>query len=187
MVSGCGECYHMDIPLRSIHKIQFSRENRTIAFESNSKRWRYTRRKSKRKFPIDPLQERGTIVLTRWGPVIQILSPWPNWNLSLKRGVVTAANSSKISDGAARLLMSKEKAQALGVKPWLKSEPSCSRRWIGGCVGGSDSVNPKSSEKASLSLKDIDLFEINEAFLQLRSYLQNLGIDRDKVNVHVVL
>ncbi len=102
-------------------------------------------------------------------------------------GVVTAANSSKISDGAGALvLMSKEKAQALGVKPIAKvgAQAEAGVELEDVLVAPIQSI-PKVLKKAGLSIKDIDLFEINEAFSATTvAIFKTLGIEREKVNVH---
>ena len=101
-------------------------------------------------------------------------------------GVVTAGNSSKISDGASALVvMSREKAQALGSEAYGKScGPGSGRRGTGGCSGCSHPVDSKGLKKAGLSLEDIDLFEINEAFSATTvAVMKALGIDKEKVNV----
>src|SRR5437660_12754264 len=81
-------------------------------------------------------------------------------------GVVTAGNSSQISDGAsAVLVMSAEKAKSLGLKPRARivaqaivgSEPTI-------MLTGPIPATQKVLKKAGLQLKDIDLFEVNEAF-----------------------
>jgi acetyl-CoA C-acetyltransferase len=101
-------------------------------------------------------------------------------------GVVTAANSSKISDGASALVvMSKEKAQSLGVKPMAKvgAQAAAGVELEDVLVAPIQSI-PKVLKKAGLSLKDIDLFEINEAFAATTvAIIKTLGIDKDKVNV----
>jgi acetyl-CoA C-acetyltransferase len=101
-------------------------------------------------------------------------------------GVVTAANSSKLSDGASALVvMSKEKAQSLGVKPMAKvgSQAAAGVELEDVLVAPIQSI-PKVLKKAGLSLKDIDLFEINEAFAATTvAIINTLGIDKDKVNV----
>lgn len=105
----------------------------------------------------------------------------------VKGGTVTAGNSSSLNDGAAAVvLMSKEKALELGVKPLLKLE--------GYAVAGFDAelmgYSPKfSSEKLAarlnLNLKDIDMFEINEAFAsQAYAVSRDLGLDPEKVNIY---
>ena len=101
-------------------------------------------------------------------------------------GVVTAANSSKISDGASALVvMSKEKAQSLGVKPMAKigAQAAAGVELEDVLVAPIQSI-PKVLKKAGLSLKDIDLFEINEAFAATTvAIIKTLGIDKDRVNV----
>jgi acetyl-CoA C-acetyltransferase len=101
-------------------------------------------------------------------------------------GVVTAANSSKISDGASALVvMSKEKAQSLGVKPMAKvgAQAAAGVELEDVLVAPIQSI-PKVLKKAGLSLKDIDLFEINEAFAATTvAIIKSLEIDKEKVNV----
>ena len=102
-------------------------------------------------------------------------------------GTVTAANSSGINDGAgAVVVMSRERADALGVKPLL--------RIVSQAVAGNDPdimgfapapATRKAVAKAGLQLSDIDLFEINEAFAsQSVAVVRDLGISEDKVNVN---
>jgi acetyl-CoA C-acetyltransferase len=102
-------------------------------------------------------------------------------------GVVTAANSSKISDGASALVvMSKEKARALGVEPMAKvgAQAAAGVALEDVLVAPIQSI-PKALKKAGLFLKDIDLFEINEAFSATTvAVFKNLGIDKERVNVH---
>ena len=101
-------------------------------------------------------------------------------------GVVTAGNSSKLSDGASALvLMSKEKAQSLGVKAMAKvgAQAAAGVELEDVLVAPIQSI-PKVLKKAGLSLKDIDLFEINEAFAATTlAIVKALGIDKDKVNL----
>ena len=105
----------------------------------------------------------------------------------VKNGTVTAGNSSSLNDGAAAVVvMSAEKAKELGVTPKLKIE--------GFAVAGFDAelmgYSPKfSSEKLAdrlrLNLKEIDMFEINEAFAsQAYAVSRDLGLDKDKVNIY---
>jgi 3-oxoadipyl-CoA thiolase len=102
-------------------------------------------------------------------------------------GSVTAGNSSGINDGAAALLlMSREKAAALGLTPMA--------RWVGSAVAG---VNPgvmgygpvpatrKLLERLGLQLDDIGLIEINEAFAaQTLGCMQTLGMRHEITNVN---
>ena len=102
-------------------------------------------------------------------------------------GVVTAANSSKISDGAsAVVVMSKEKARALGVEPMANvgAQAAAGVELEDVLVAPIQSI-PKALKKAGLSIKDIDLFEINEAFSATTvAVVKTLEIDKDRVNVH---
>ncbi|MEQ9095838.1 MAG: thiolase family protein [Phycisphaerales bacterium] len=103
-----------------------------------------------------------------------------------KEGTVTAGNASQINDGAAAtIVMSESKASELGIKPMAKV--------IAYATSG---VSPKDIfaapitgvqnvlKKAGLSVDDIDLFELNEAFAaQVLSNIKELGISEDKLNV----
>ncbi|MFA6467497.1 MAG: acetyl-CoA C-acetyltransferase [Bacteroidota bacterium] len=104
-----------------------------------------------------------------------------------KDGTVTAANSSKINDGAAALvLMSADKAKSLGLKPMARIIASASAakepNWF---TTAPADVITKVLKKAKLTLSDIDLFEINEAFAVVALAVNKLaGIDVNKVNVN---
>lgn len=104
-----------------------------------------------------------------------------------KEGTVTAANASSINDGAAAvLLMSAEKATQLGLKPLAKiishSSAAKSPEWF--TTAPADAI-PLALHKAGLSVSDIDLFEINEAFSVVSvANNQILELDPEKVNIH---
>ncbi len=104
-----------------------------------------------------------------------------------KDGTVTAASSSGINDGAAALvLMSKEKAEALGLQP-LVTIVSYSSAGVDPQIMGYGPVpaTRKALEKANLQMADIDLVEANEAFAaQALSVLKDLNADMEKVNVN---
>ncbi len=102
-------------------------------------------------------------------------------------GSVTAGNSSPLSDGAAAvLMMSRAKAEALGLTPLV--------RFISFGLGGVPPeimgigpivAIPKALKLAGMSLEDIDLFELNEAFAaQSLAVIRELGMDPEKVNVN---
>jgi 3-oxoadipyl-CoA thiolase len=102
-------------------------------------------------------------------------------------GTVTAGNSSGINDGAAALVVaSEEKARELGVEPL--------GRFVGSAVAGVDprvmGIGPvpavrKLLDRVGVSVADIDLVELNEAFAsQSLVVLRELGIDEEKVNVN---
>ena len=104
-----------------------------------------------------------------------------------KDGTVTAANASTINDGAAALvLMSEEKAQALGLKPiaYIKSYADAAQepKWF---TTAPAKALPKALEKAGLSVADVDYFEFNEAFAVVGlANAKILGIDNAKINVN---
>src|SRR6218665_2494192 len=104
-----------------------------------------------------------------------------------KDGTVTAANASNINDGAAALiLMSEEKAQALGLKPlaYIKSYADAAHepKWF---TTAPSKALPKALDKAGLSLSDVDFFEFNEAFSVVGlANSKILGLNNEKVNVN---
>ncbi|MED4583835.1 acetyl-CoA C-acetyltransferase [Brevibacillus choshinensis] len=104
-----------------------------------------------------------------------------------KDGSVTAGNASGINDGAAALLiMSKEKADELGVKPLARIIANASAGVDPSIMGyGPVPATERVLEKAGLSISDIDLIEANEAFaVQSLSVGKALGFDSEKVNVN---
>jgi len=104
-----------------------------------------------------------------------------------KDGTITAGNASQISDGAAAVLvMSEERAKSLGLTPLGELVAY-------GQVAGPDTsllnqpshAIQKAAKKAGLDVKDLDLFEINEAFAAVGlSSADELGIDEAKINVN---
>ncbi|MGD8603546.1 MAG: thiolase family protein [Anaerolineales bacterium] len=128
-------------------------------------------------FKVDELVRRDTSVeaLARLRPAF---SP---------DGIVTAGNSSPLSDGAAAVVvMSAEKADELGAEPWM--------RFIGYAVAGVPpeimgigpiKAVPKVLERYGMKLDDMDLIELNEAFAsQSLAVIRELGLDTEKVNVN---
>lgn len=103
----------------------------------------------------------------------------------LKDGTVTAVNASKINDGAAAVvLMSKEKAEALGVKPLAKilaaADAEQSPDWF---TTTPAIAIPKAVAKAGKQMSDVDFFEINEAFSVVSlANIQEMNLDPAKVN-----
>jgi len=104
-----------------------------------------------------------------------------------KDGTVTAANASGINDGAAALvLMSREKAEELGVKP-LATIVSFASAGVDPSIMGIGPVpsSRKALEKAGLTVDDMDLIEANEAFAaQSLAVGKELKWNKDKVNVN---
>jgi acetyl-CoA acetyltransferase family protein len=104
-----------------------------------------------------------------------------------KDGVVTAGNASGIVDGAAALVIAGESAaKARGVKPVGRIVSSATVGVEPTMMGmGPAPAIRKALEKANLSLADLDLIEINEAFApQYLACEKELGLDREKVNVN---
>lgn len=104
-----------------------------------------------------------------------------------KDGTVTAANASTINDGAAAIvLMSEEKALALGLKPlaYIKSYADAAQepKWF---TTSPAKALPKALGKAGIAINDVDFFEFNEAFSVVGlANAKILGLDNDKVNVN---
>ena len=104
-----------------------------------------------------------------------------------KDGTVTAANASTMNDGASALvLMSKEKAEALGIKPIAKivgyADAEQAPEWF--TTTPSKAV-PKALAKAGLKIEEVDFFEFNEAFSVVGIVNSKiLNLDASKVNVN---
>ena len=102
-------------------------------------------------------------------------------------GSVTAGNSSQMTDGAAAsIIMSEDKVKELGISPIAKfkyyTTIGCQPDEMG--VGPRYAI-PKLMQLAGMDIKDIGLFEINEAFASQALYsIRELGIDMEKVNIH---
>ncbi|WP_186668414.1 thiolase family protein [Sporosarcina sp. BP05] len=140
--------------------------------------------------PVEVEQEDGTMTMfavdegPREGTTLEVLGKLKT--VFDENGVITAGNASQISDGAsAVLLMSREKAEQLGLKPRA--------RIVARSVVGSDptlmltgpiEATRKVLEKAGLSIKDIDTYEVNEAFAQVPlAWLKDVGAEYEKLNV----
>ncbi|MFT9488046.1 MAG: acetyl-CoA C-acetyltransferase [Tepidibacillus sp.] len=105
----------------------------------------------------------------------------------MANGTVTAGNSSQTSDGAAAVMvMSREKAEELGLKPIARFINYAVSGVAPDIMGiGPVTAIPKALERAGLTLEDIDLFELNEAFAAQAVYvIRELGLDSEKVNVN---
>jgi len=102
-------------------------------------------------------------------------------------GTVTAGNSSQMTDGAAvSMLMSEEKVKEFGLKPLAKLKGYA----VAGCrpdemgIGPVHAV-PKLLKQTGMDLKNVGLFEVNEAFASQALYcMRTLGLDKNKVNVN---
>ncbi len=104
-----------------------------------------------------------------------------------KDGTVTAANASTMNDGAAALvLMSKEKADALGIKPIAKIKGYADAEQAPEWFTTSPSIAvPKAVAKAGLKMEDINYYELNEAFSVVGIVnMQKMNLKADQVNVN---
>jgi acetyl-CoA acyltransferase len=103
------------------------------------------------------------------------------------KGTITAGNASQMSDGAAAaVLMSDERARALGAKPMARfvayATAGCPPEEMG--IGPVYAI-PKALKIAGLTLDQIDVIELNEAFAaQSLAVIRTLGLDEEKVNVN---
>ena len=105
----------------------------------------------------------------------------------VKGGTVTAGNSSSLNDGAAAVVvMSEEKAKELGVMPKLRIEGYAVSGFDAELMGYSPKFSSeKLAKKLGLSLPEIAMFEINEAFAsQAYAVSRDLGLDPERVNIY---
>jgi len=111
----------------------------------------------------------------------------PHFDKESGQGTVTAGNSSQLSDGtSATLLMSRERAEALGIKPKLIFRGFA----VAGCEPDEMGIGPvfavpKLLKRHGLKIDDIDVWELNEAFAVQVVYCRDrLGLDPEKLNVN---
>ncbi len=140
--------------------------------------------------PVETKGERGDVVMVKEDEDVRKTNFEKIPKLKpafVKDGTITAANASKISDGAAALvLMSGAKAKALGVSPVAKilGQASAAKapEWF---TTAPADVIPKVLKKTGLTADRIDLFEINEAFAVVALAVNSIaGLDVRKVNVN---
>ncbi len=185
--------YHMGFTAEiQAKKFRISREEQDqFAFESNARALAAIREgKFKEEIvPIPIRSKKGETISfdTDEGP----RNPDPQQMVKMKPafkedGTVTAANSSKISDGASALvLMSRERAKTRGIKPLVKivAQAEAGVELEDVLVAPIYAI-PKALKKANLSLKEIDLIEINEAFAATTlAVMKTLGIEHHRLNV----
>jgi len=111
----------------------------------------------------------------------------PHFDKDSGQGSVTAGNSSQLSDGAsATVLVSMDRAKALGIKPKLVFRGYA----VAGCEPDEMGIGPvyavpKLLKRHGLSVNDIDVWELNEAFASQVIYCRDrLGLDPDRLNVN---
>jgi acetyl-CoA C-acetyltransferase len=139
--------------------------------------------------PVEITEKKGVAVISAdEGPGKAQFDKIPTLKAAFsKDGTVTAANASSINDGAAAVVLaSVQKAQALGAKPIARIIAQASHaqepQWFTTAPVG---AIRKVLRKANMSVGDIDLFEINEAFAVVPMAVEkDLGVSRDKINIH---
>src|ERR1044071_9423738 len=116
-----------------------------------------------------------------------LMSLPPHFDKTSGKGTVTAGNSSQLSDGAsATLLMSRARADALGIRPKLVFRGFA----LAGCEPDEMGIGPvfavpKLLKRYGLKVEDIDVWELNEAFASQVVYCRDqLGIPQEKLNVN---
>jgi acetyl-CoA C-acetyltransferase len=139
--------------------------------------------------PVEITEKKGVAVVSAdEGPGKAQFDKIPTLKAAFsKDGTVTAANASSINDGAAAVVIaSAQKAQALGAKPIARIIAQASHaqepQWFTTAPVG---AIRKVLQKANMSVGDIDLFEINEAFAVVPMAVEkDLSVSRDKINIH---
>jgi acetyl-CoA acyltransferase len=136
-----------------------------------------TRRTQKSVFEVDegPRRDTSMDVLRRLKPAFKV------------DGTVTAGNSSQMSDGAAAVIvMSEQKAAKLGLRPLARFVAYATAGVPPEIMGiGPVEAVPKVLQRAGLTVENMDLVELNEAFaVQALAVIRQLGLDPSKVNVN---
>lgn len=187
--------YHMGITAENIvEKYGLTREEQDqLAYESQ-KRAEEAIKSGKFKDEIVAVE----IPQRKGDPIIADTDEYPRFGTTMealaklkpafkKDGTVTAGNASGINDGAAALVvMSKEKADELGITP-LATIVSYASAGVEPSIMGTGPIpaTRKALEKANLTVEDLDLIEANEAFAaQALSVIKELNFDTSKVNVN---
>lgn len=186
---------HMGITAENIaEKYGFSREQQDELAAVSQQRAEEAVKSGRFKEEIAPIsvpQRRGDDIIVdtdeypKFGSTIETLGKLrPAFK---KDGTVTAGNASGINDGAAILiLMSKEKAEELGLTP-LASIASYATGGVDPKIMGTGPIpsSRKALAKANMTVEDIELIEANEAFAsQALSVITDLGFNREIVNVN---
>lgn len=187
--------YHMGITAENVaEKWNISREEQDKFAAESQRKAELAIKEGKFKDEIVPVvipQKKGDAVVVdtdeypKFGTTaekLQKLKP-----AFIKDGTVTAGNASGINDGAAMLvIMSKEKAEELGVKPLATIKSFASVGLDPAVMGyGPVPATEKALKKAGLTAADLDVVEANEAFAaQALSVAKDLGLDASKVNVN---
>lgn len=186
---------HMGITAENIaQQWNFSREEQDEFALNSQLKAELAQKNGKFKDEIAPV----TIPQRKGEPLVIDTDEYPKHGLNIdklaklrpafkKDGTVTAGNASGINDGAAALVvMSKEKADELGLKPLVTIKSYASAALDPKIMGyGPVPASEKALKKAGLRVEDIDLIEANEAFAaQSLAVVKDLKLDPQKVNVN---
>lgn len=187
--------YHMGITAENIvEKYGFTREQQDELAVTSQNRAEAAIKAGRFVDEIAPV----TIPQRKGDPVVVDTDEYPKFGTTMQKlgklkpafkkdGTVTAGNASGINDGAAALiLMSKEKAEKLGLKPMATIKAYASAGVAPEIMGcGPIPSTQKALAKAGLEVKDLDLIEANEAFAaQALSVITDLGLNTEIVNVN---
>lgn len=187
--------YHMGITAENINdKYGFTREEQDKFAETSQNRAEEAIKAGRFKEEIIPVE----VPQRRGEPIVVDTDEYPRFGTTFEKlqsmrpafkkdGSVTAGNASGINDGAAALiLMSREKAEELGMTPLVSLTAYASAGVspeIMGC--GPIPATQKVLKKANLKVEDLDLIEANEAFAaQSLSVVKDLNLNTDIVNVN---
>ncbi len=187
--------YHMGVTAENVaEKYGFTRERQDELALMSQNRAEAAIKSGRFKDEIVPVeipQRKGDPIIVdtdefpRFGTTIEKLSKLkPAFK---KEGTVTAGNASGINDGAAAIIvMSREKAESLGLKPMAAIKAYASAGVAPEIMGcGPIPSTKKALKKAGLEVKDLDLIEANEAFAaQALSVITDLELNTDIVNVN---
>lgn len=187
--------YHMGITAENLaEKFNITRQEQDEFAVSSQNKAEKAIKEGKFKDEIVPVE----IPQRKGDPIIVDTDEFPRFGVTIesmaklkpafkKDGTVTAASASGINDAAAAvLLMSKDKADELGIKP-LATIVSYANAGVDPSIMGYGPVpaTEKALLKANMTVGDIDLIEANEAFAaQSLSVIKGLGIDPEKTNVN---
>ncbi len=187
--------YHMGITAENLaEKFNITREEQDEFAVRSQNRAEKAIKEGKFKDEIVPVE----IPQRKGDPIVVDTDEFPRFGVTVesmaklkpafkKDGTVTAASSSGINDAAAAvLLMSKEKADELGIKP-LATIVAYANAGVDPSIMGYGPVpaTQKALLKANMTVADIDLVEANEAFAaQSLSVVKDLGLDPEKTNVN---
>lgn len=188
--------YHMGITAENIvQQYGLTREEQDAFAADSQRKAQLAIEKGRFKEEIAPV----TILQRKGEPLLIDQDEYPKFGTTVDKlaklrpafikdeGTVTAGNASGINDGAAAiLLMSKEKAEELGL-PILAKITSYASAGVDPSIMGCGPIpaTKKALAKAQLTIDDIDLIEANEAFAaQALAVSRDLGFDNEKVNVN---